>query len=183
MWFNPKTLGPIPSVSIQRGCSRPLRAFSTFVLHIAASGGYGYQRDELYFVWCARHLAWGYVDQPPLIALIARFELQVFGDSLTALRLLPALAAAATVVLTGRVARILGGGPFAQGLAMLALALAPFYLAVGNLLTMNAFEPLLWMSAAYLFAEAEQKIGSGSGSHSASSSVWASTTSTRCSSS
>ncbi len=129
----------------------------TFVLHIAASGGYGYQRDELYFVSCARHLAWGYVDQPPLIALIARIAISLFGDSLTALRLLPALAGATTVVLTGRLARSLGGGPFAQGLAMLALALAPFYLAVGNLLTMNAFEPLLWMSAAYLFIKAEEK--------------------------
>ena len=128
----------------------------TFVLHLAASGGYGYQRDELYFVSCARHLAWGYVDQPPLIAVIARIALGLFGDSLTALRLLPALAGAVTVVLTGRLTRSLGGGPFAQGLAMLAIALAPFYLAVGNLLTMNAFEPLLWMGAAYLFIRAEE---------------------------
>ena len=123
---------------------------------LAASGGYGYQRDELYFVSCARHLAWGYVDQPPLIAVIARIALGLFGDSLTALRLLPALAGAITVVLTGRLTRSLGGGPFAQGLAMLAIALAPFYLAVGNLLTMNAFEPLLWMGAAYLFIKAEE---------------------------
>ncbi len=129
----------------------------TFVLHIAASGGYGYQRDELYFVSCARHLAWGYVDQPPLIALIARIELTLFGDSLPALRLLPALAGAVTVVLAGRLARSLGGGLLAQGLAMLALALAPFYLAVGNLLTMNAFEPLLWMGAAWLLVQAEER--------------------------
>ena len=62
------------------------------------SGGYGYQRDELYFINNAQHLAWGYVDQPPLIALIAKFALFVFGDSLTGLRFLPALAAGATVV-------------------------------------------------------------------------------------
>jgi hypothetical protein len=131
-----------------------LAGLATFILHFATSGGYGYQRDELYFVSCARHLAWGYVDQPPLIAVVARITLWLFGDSLTALRLLPAVAAAATVVITGRLARRLGGGLLAQGLAMLALALAPFYLAVGNLLTMNAFEPLLWMGATYLFVKA-----------------------------
>jgi len=132
-------------------------ACATFVLHVAAVGRYGYQRDELYFISCARHLAWGYVDQPPLIALIAKVALFAFGDSLLGLRVLPILAAVATVALTGRIAARLGGGLFAQGLAMVALALAPFYLAVGNLLTMNAFEPLLWASAAYLLMRAESE--------------------------
>jgi hypothetical protein len=129
---------------------------ATFVLHLLTSGGYGYQRDELYFINNAQHLAWGYVDQPPLIALIAKFALFVFGDSLTGLRFLPALAAGATVVMSGRIARRLGGGLVAQGLAMVALALAPFYLAIGNLLTMNAFEPLLWTAAAYVFFKADE---------------------------
>jgi len=129
---------------------------ATFVLHIATAGGYGYQRDELYFISCAHHLAWGYVDQPPLIAVVAKLALLLFGDSLYGLRLLPALAAGATVFLTGRLTRRLGGGLFAQSLAMLGIALAPFYLAVGNLLTMNAFEPLLWFGAAYLFAKADE---------------------------
>jgi len=132
-----------------------LAGVATFVFHLLAAGRYGYQRDELYFISCARHLAWGYVDQPPLIAVIAKVALALFGDSLWGLRLLPAAAAALTVAIVGRLARNLGGGLLAQGLAMLALALAPFYLAVGNLLTMNAFEPLLWMSAAYLFVKAE----------------------------
>ena len=129
---------------------------ATFVLHIAVAGGYGYQRDELYFISCARHLAFGYVDQPPLIALVAKLALTLFGDSLYGLRLLPALAAAATVVVTGRLAWRLGGGPVAQTIAMLGIALTPFYLAVGNLLTMNAFEPLLWVGAAYLFFKADE---------------------------
>jgi len=128
---------------------------ATFVLHFARAGDYGYQRDELYFIACARHLAWGYVDQPPLIAVIAKIAL-LFGDSLYALRLLPALAATATVIVTGRLTRRLGGGLAAQVLAMLGIALAPFYLAVGNLLTMNAFEPLLWTGAAYLFVKADE---------------------------
>jgi hypothetical protein len=128
---------------------------ATFLLHVLRSGAYGYERDELYFLWCAQHLAWGYVDQPPLIAAIAKIAVTLFGDSLFGVRLLPAAAAAATVVVTGRIARRLGGGLFAQGIAMLAVGLAPFYLAVGSMLTMNAFEPLLWMSATYLFFKAE----------------------------
>ncbi len=89
-----------------------------------------------------------------MIAAIAGFGLWLFGDSLVGIRLLPALAATATVVVTGALARRLGGGNFAQALAMLALALSPFYLAVGNLLTMNAFEPLLWLAATYVFVTA-----------------------------
>ncbi len=126
-------------------------------MHFATAGGYGYQRDELYFISCAHHLAWGYVDQPPLIAVITKLALFLFGDSLHGLRLLPALAATATVLVTGRLAHRLGGGVFAQALAMLGIALAPFYLAVGNLLTMNAFEPLIWIGAAYLFVLAAEK--------------------------
>ncbi|MDQ2908672.1 MAG: glycosyltransferase family 39 protein [Candidatus Eremiobacteraeota bacterium] len=130
---------------------------ATFIFHFANAGKYGYQRDELYFISCARHLAWGYVDQPPLIAVVAKIVLWLLGDSLYALRLLPALAASFTVVLTGALARRLGADAFAMGLAMLALALAPFYLAVGNLLTMNAFEPLLWLGTAYLFLRADEE--------------------------
>jgi hypothetical protein len=124
-------------------------------LHIARAGDYGYQRDELYFISCAQHLSWGYVDQPPLIALIAKIAL-AFGSSTYDIRLLPALAAAATVLLTGRLTRRLGGGVTAQVVAMLGIGLAPFYLAVGSLLTMNAFEPLIWMGAAYLFVKADE---------------------------
>jgi hypothetical protein len=133
-----------------------LFGLATFVFHIVNAGRYGYQRDELYFLSCAQHLAWGYVDQPPLIAVVAKFARALFGDSLYAIRILPALAAAATVALTGRFTRRLGGGLVAQSLAMLGIALAPFYLAVGNLLTMNAFEPLLWIGSAYLFLRADE---------------------------
>jgi hypothetical protein len=103
---------------------------------------------------CARHLAFGYVDQPPLIALITKLAIVLFGDSLYGLRFLPAVAAAATVALTGRLTRRFGGGLWAQGIAMLGIALSPFSLAIGNLLTMNAFEPLLWIGSAYLLAKA-----------------------------
>lgn len=123
-------------------------------MHFIAAGRYGYQRDELYFISCARHLAWGYVDQPPLIALVTKVALALFGDSLYGLRFLPALAASATVVLVGRMTARFGGGLVAQTLAMIGIALAPFFLAVGNLLTMNAFEPLLWLGVVALFLRA-----------------------------
>jgi 4-amino-4-deoxy-L-arabinose transferase-like glycosyltransferase len=128
-------------------------SMSVFIFHIAIAGGYGYQRDELYFITCARHLAWGYVDQPPIIAVIAGAATTLFGQSVYALRLFPALAAALIVFTTGITARRLGGGGTAQGFAMLAVAVAPFYLAVGNLLTLNAFEALFWLIDAYLIIE------------------------------
>jgi Dolichyl-phosphate-mannose-protein mannosyltransferase len=119
-------------------------------LHLYTNRQYGYFVDELYYLACARHLDWGYVDQPPLIAVIAWMEHALLGDSLTAIRFLPALAGAAKVVLTGLIARELGGRRFAQGLAALCVLLAPGFLGVDHLLTMNAFEPLFWMGCAYL---------------------------------
>jgi 4-amino-4-deoxy-L-arabinose transferase-like glycosyltransferase len=125
-------------------------ALATVALHLAFSGLYGYQRDELYFIECARHPAWGYVDQPPLIAFIAAISLHLFGASLVALRLLPALAAGVLVGLTGYCAYRAGGQAYAIGIAMIGVALAPFDLAVGSLLTMNAFEPIFWLMLALL---------------------------------
>src|SRR5580698_9069464 len=84
-----------------------LSSLSLFRLLIQLAGinHYGWFRDELYYMACGQHLAWGYVDQPPLIAFIAWFERHLFGDSLAAMRLLPILAGAATVLLTGLFAR------------------------------------------------------------------------------
>src|SRR5438876_10668813 len=97
------------------------------LIHAALSGRYGYFRDELYFLDCGRHLDWGYVDHAPLIGLLARGVLAL-GASLPVLRALPALAGGALVVLTALIARRLGGGPFAQGLAALAVAVVPVIL-------------------------------------------------------
>jgi len=119
-------------------------------LHLYAGRQYGYFVDELYYLACARHLDWGYVDQPPLIAAIAWMVRAVLGDSLSAIRLLPALAAAGMVLLTAFLARELGGGRFAQGLAGLCFLLAPGFLGIDHFLSMNAFEPLFWMGCAVL---------------------------------
>ncbi|PZR73284.1 MAG: hypothetical protein DLM73_10990, partial [Chthoniobacterales bacterium] len=95
-----------------------------------------------------------YVDQPPLIAFVAWIARHVFGESLLGLRFLPALAGAATVWLAGKLARELGGGVFAQALAALAVIAAPIYLALHHWLTMNAFEPLIWLGCSWCIVRA-----------------------------
>jgi hypothetical protein len=111
---------------------------------------YGYFRDELYYLACSRHLDWGYVDQPPLIALIAWVVRAVIGDSLTAIRLLVALAGAGEIALTALIARELGGRNWAQILAGLATLFAGGFLATQSFFSMNAFEPLFWMGCAWV---------------------------------
>jgi len=119
-----------------------------FPIHLPNPGGYGFFTDELYFMACGEHLSFGYVDMPPLTALQAWAARGLFGDSLLAIRLFPAIASAGLVVLTGALVRQLGGGRFAQALAAVAVLLAPFYLTVGSYLSMNSIEPLLWMGCA-----------------------------------
>lgn len=119
-------------------------------LHLYTGRSYGFFVDELYYIACGRHLAWGYVDQPPLIALAAWFSRAVLGPSLAALRFLPALAGAAEVVLTALLARELGGCRFAQALAAIAALVAPGILVADSLFSMNAFEPLIWMGCAWI---------------------------------
>lgn len=125
-------------------------AAATFLAHMLTATRYGYFCDELYYLACARHLAFGYVDQPPMIALVVWLTVHTLGTSLLALRFLPALAGAATVWLTALIARELGGGKFAQGLAALSIALAGVYVVMAHLMTMNVFEPLLWMGCAFV---------------------------------
>ena len=126
--------------------------FGTFALlvHLLTNSRYGYFRDELYYIACGRHLAFGYVDQPPLSILFLRLNQLLLGDSLFAIRLLPALAGAGTVALTGIIARELGGRAWAIALACAGSLCALFNLAVGSFFSMNAFEPLFWMGIVYL---------------------------------
>jgi hypothetical protein len=122
-------------------------ALVALVLALPFATRYGIFRDELYYLACAQRLAWGYVDHPPLVAALAAAWTALAGDSLFALRLLPALATAATVALAGSLARAFGGGRFAVWLAGLATALAPIVLALGSTLSMNAFDLLFWALA------------------------------------
>src|SRR6516164_9364985 len=123
-------------------------SFVVFAAHMLVSGRYGYFVDELYYLACSHHLAWGYVDQPPLIAMITWLERATLGDSLSALRFLPAVAAGLRVLLTGLIARELGARRFGMALACVCVMVAPIYLGLDSLLTMNVFESLFWMGAA-----------------------------------
>src|SRR5438034_11341692 len=120
------------------------------LVHLLTNGRYGYFRDELYYIACARHLDFGYVDQPPLSILLLRLSQILLGNSLFTIRLLPALAGAATVSLTGVIARELGGRTWAIALACAASLCALFNLAVGNFFSMNAFESLFWTACIYI---------------------------------
>jgi hypothetical protein len=120
------------------------------IIHLYAGRHYGYFVDELYYLACSRHLDWGYVDHPPLIALITWIARVLLGGSLPAIRFFPAVAGAAEVVLAALIARELGGKRFAQGLAAISVLAAPGILLGDSLLTMNAFEPLFWMGCAWL---------------------------------
>src|SRR6266576_1342627 len=121
------------------------------LVHLLTNGRYGYFRDELYYIACGQHLAFGYVDQPPLSILLLQLSEVLLGNSLFAIRLLPALAGAATVAITGLIARELGGRGWAIALACAGSLCALFSSAVGNFFSMNAFEPLFWMGCVYLF--------------------------------
>src|SRR5271170_2953124 len=122
-----------------------LLAFLRLLIQFAGINHYGFFRDELYYMACGEHLAWGYVDQPPFIALVAWFARHLFGPSLVSMRLFPILAGAAVVFITGLLARELGGGRLAQLLSATAVLFAPADLAFDSFLSMNAFEPLFWL--------------------------------------
>ncbi len=114
----------------------------------APRNGYGLFRDELYYIMCGRHLAWGYVDHPPMVALQALLADSLFGhDHLWAFRIFSAGAGAAMVFLTGLLCRTLGGRPRAQALAMVGSLAAVVNLPLDSFLSMNAFEPVFWMTA------------------------------------
>jgi 4-amino-4-deoxy-L-arabinose transferase-like glycosyltransferase len=126
---------------------------ATLALHLAFANRYDFFRDELYFIICGRHPSWGYVDQPPLVPLLSAAS-QAFGEHLFLLRAIPALAAAATVLVTIALARLIGAGTFGSALAGVAAAIAPMYLGLMTTLGTTSFEPLLWTLIAFLVMRA-----------------------------
>src|SRR5690349_19324972 len=131
-------------------------ALVQLALHFAvnARGGYGIFRDELYYLACSKHLAAGYVDFPPLSAFLLALQSALFGTSLFALRLFPALAGAGVVYLTGLLALRFGASRSGAALASLACACSPVILAFTGFWSMNAFDVLVWITAAHLFVSA-----------------------------
>jgi 4-amino-4-deoxy-L-arabinose transferase-like glycosyltransferase len=150
------TLSPNPTSELKSTKLGPLDrrvyvlAAAVFALIMAFSTRYGFDRDELYFLDCARHLSLSYVDQPILTPLIARISLDLFGVSLTGLRLWPSLAAAGTVVIGGQLAREFGGGRTAQFLAAIGVASAPVLLGADHIMGPTGFDLLAWSALALL---------------------------------
>jgi len=147
-------VGPSPSrPPLHRGLLVAIAA-GAVGLHVVAVAiaGYGYTPDELYFLDCADRLDWGYVDHPPLsIALLAAWR-RLFGVSLLSLRVLAALAGAAAMFFAGALAREMGGGRTAQGLAALSLVVAPAALFVTGYYSLNAVDLCLTVLAGWLLA-------------------------------
>jgi hypothetical protein len=129
-------------------------ALAKLVLHLVTNGlgGYGIFRDELYYLACTRHLGLGYVDHPPLSIYLLAASSRLFGESIFALRFLPALFGSITVFLVGWLARELGGGRWAQLLAGLASLASLIFLAMDSVYSMNAFDHLVWAVVAVLVA-------------------------------
>lgn len=123
------------------------------VAELACGLRYPLFRDELYYLACADHLAWGYVDQPPLsIGALWLFR-ALFGDSQLAVRMLPALLGLVRVLLVGRLTRRLGGSTVAQSVAAILAAFTPVMLGVHGYFSMNAFDFTFWALAFVLVAE------------------------------
>jgi 4-amino-4-deoxy-L-arabinose transferase-like glycosyltransferase len=127
-----------------------LLALALLVLHTLTNGQYGFHRDELATLDDARYPAWGYVAYPPVTPFIARVALELFGPSLVGVRFFCALSMSVALVLTGLIARELGGSRPAQIVAALAAAIGPAALSEGNFFQYISFDYLWWVLIAYL---------------------------------
>jgi 4-amino-4-deoxy-L-arabinose transferase-like glycosyltransferase len=133
-----------------------LLGLATLAIHLIFNAGYGIFRDELYFIVCGERPAWGYVDQPPLIPLLASWSHALFGNFLVGFRLVPAFTMSATVALSVVFARALGGGRFAQWLVGLSVLFSPYFLAIGQLFITDIFQPLTWLACSWFLVRLAQ---------------------------
>ncbi|MCP4660740.1 MAG: glycosyltransferase family 39 protein [bacterium] len=143
---------PQPSKSLSGSDWTFLGSFALLklLMHLPWLDRYGYHHDELYFLACGDHPAFGYVDHAPLVPWIARLADTLFGTSLYGLRIFPLLAGVAAVFLTGLLTRRLGGGRFAQATACGAMMVAPVFVRTSAMLHLPAFEQLFWVLCFYL---------------------------------
>ena len=125
-------------------------ALITVLAHLISAGNYGYFRDELYYIAAGRHLAFGYVDFPPMIAWLAALLNVIAGDNLVVIHIVSALVIGCVVFLTGLMARELGGTRFAQALAATGSACSLVFLATGSIFSMDALDELWWALGAYV---------------------------------
>jgi 4-amino-4-deoxy-L-arabinose transferase-like glycosyltransferase len=131
-----------------------LIAAALVALELAVSGRYGFMQDELYFIEAGRHLAFGYVDQPPLAPLLTRIVTSVLGVSPTAVRIIPALAGGAVVVIAARCAALFGAGRFGRVLAALTTACAPVIFTSVHVDNTTPLDLLFWAAVVLCVATA-----------------------------
>jgi hypothetical protein len=127
-----------------------LCALAFFSLQMGFGPRYPLFRDEFYYLSCADHLAWGYVDHPPLSIFVLAAWRGVFGDSILSLRVLPSLTGASVVLLVSELTGALGGGGFARSLAGVAVLAAPTVFGITGFYSMNAFDFVFWLAAFHL---------------------------------
>ena len=126
-----------------------LIAAAVALVHLLTNHNYGWHRDELQVLSDARHLDWGFVPYPPLTPFVERLGMAVFGFSLTGLRVFSVIAQALAIVVTGLMARELGGGRLAQVTTALAVALSPLPLFEGTEFQYSTYDYLWWVLIAY----------------------------------
>src|SRR5580704_13783775 len=119
------------------------------LVHLLTNNRYGFHRDELQFLSDARHLDWGFVAYPPLTPFLERIGLNLFGLSLVGLRLFSVIVQAAAIVVTGLIARELGGKRLAQIAAAISVALSALPLFEGTEFQYSSFDYLWWVLIAY----------------------------------
>ena len=120
-------------------------AVAACLVHFMWNGRYGYFRDELYYAACGQHLAWGYVDHAPLIAVVARLSRCCLGTPCTRCDFSPRCPPAQKYSLPGGSCANSAGAVTRRFLPATAMLLCPIYLTMDNFLSMNAFEPVFWM--------------------------------------
>ena len=122
-----------------------------FLIHLYTNlyAGYGFFRDELYYIACSNHLSFGYVDHPPLSVFILKVTTLIFGDSIFAVRLIPAINSALIVFISCLITLKLGGKKTAIIISSVSVIFAPVYLAMSGFYSMNSIDILLWSIAFY----------------------------------
>lgn len=142
-------------------------ALAGTVFHLATASLYGLHRAEYYYLAAGRHLAWGYVDQPPVTPMLYRVSESLFGTSILGLHVLPALIGALTVVLAALLAREMGGASSAQAMTATVAATAPLFVATDRFLSTVTVDIAVWCGATLLVARILRPPTSGCGSRSA----------------
>lgn len=147
-----RTIGCRARITADNALLLAFALFTVFV-HLLTTSRYGLFRDEFYYLECANHLDFGYVDHPPLSIAILWFTRLLLGDSILAIRIPAILAGAVTIIVSGLIARAMGGGRFAQALACLAVVISPALLSLSDFFSMNAFDVLFWTLGAYVLVQ------------------------------